>query len=361
MYLEDDARLLLRVATAPPEEALRAWREWRAGGGHIETLERDLAQLLPQIARRLPTLEAEDPALGKVRGAFRHTWSSNQWFLRAATRGLVILQDAGLDTLLIKGGALVGLHPAHVGLRPMADLDVLVRPADFVRAANALRDAGWPPGWTMPLDEMARVRHSIGFTGPDGIELDLHISSLWEPGSDEAMWRSARPVTLAGVPTLAPSPSHQLFVACGHAVSPGASSTRWVADVALLLHGDEPIDWNEVIAAARDRRMTAGVADALALLRDSVGLAIPGDVIAALEDSPGTARERRLARMRAIRPRQLGHLALWRDHFQRLRRRPFAPDTPPRDFPEYLRLIWDLPSRRALPAEGVRRALRASR
>lgn len=70
--------------------------------------------------------------------------------LETARRARAVLSGRHIDSLLFKGAALVadGTYP-DPGARRMDDADVLVHPADAVRAVDALLDSGFEPvtGW----------------------------------------------------------------------------------------------------------------------------------------------------------------------------------------------------------------------
>ena len=57
-----------------------------------------------------------------------------------------VLRAAGVEVVAIKGAALAFFHYPDPALRPMGDLDLLLRdPRDLERATAALVAAGWTP------------------------------------------------------------------------------------------------------------------------------------------------------------------------------------------------------------------------
>jgi hypothetical protein len=78
-----DELLLLKAALLDGNAALDAWHEFGAANAGIDHLEGDAYRLLPQLFRSLQSLGLEEPALGRLKGIYRHAWYANQLLLRA--------------------------------------------------------------------------------------------------------------------------------------------------------------------------------------------------------------------------------------------------------------------------------------
>ena len=120
-------RLLLRAALLRGPEALAAWQQLDAGRwtstswmrGRFASCRSSTATSSGRVVR--------DPLMGKLKGVYRHTWYGNQLRLRDAAVVLGELHRRGIEPMLLKGAALTLLHYRDFGLRPMEDVDVLVR------------------------------------------------------------------------------------------------------------------------------------------------------------------------------------------------------------------------------------------
>ena len=67
-------------------------------------------------------------------------------------------QDAGIQTLVLKGAALAHLVYPHPGLRVMRDVDILVSKSEARRAQARLAEMGFdapPPGDKLPAKHLA--------------------------------------------------------------------------------------------------------------------------------------------------------------------------------------------------------------
>jgi hypothetical protein len=102
------------------------------------------------------------------------TWAAHEVALDALGRSLEALRDVGVEPLVVKGVALAYELYQDVADRPLADVDLRVRPREFRRAASALRARGWR------VDPTSRQLGSIGFlVGRGLVEVE---STVGPPG-----------------------------------------------------------------------------------------------------------------------------------------------------------------------------------
>src|SRR5882724_3514358 len=74
-------------------------------------------------------------------------WATHELALRAARIALSILEQEGVRALPVKG-VLLAHQVYHDPVdRPIADVDVLVAPADFQRALRIAASSGWEMVW----------------------------------------------------------------------------------------------------------------------------------------------------------------------------------------------------------------------
>src|SRR6202008_4308852 len=127
----------------PPDEAAAAWADVRSDLVLDDLWDAELHRLLPLVHSKLRAAGVADPDLARLRGLPRRTWYENQVALHRVRPGLDQLRAAGIPTLFLKGAPLALEHYGDLGLRPMADIDVLVPWADAPRALDLLEAAGW--------------------------------------------------------------------------------------------------------------------------------------------------------------------------------------------------------------------------
>src|SRR5262249_48603567 len=159
----------------------------------------------------------------------------NQTRLRELVPLVKEMQATGVEVLLLKGAALLaGLLP-DFSLRPMDDVDLLVRRAQLGMALPLMIRHGYRPAAGAPL---ATVTQFDGpgspFVNNRGDEVALHWHALHadlRPEADAGFWQGARLGSLFGTAILVPHPADLLLQVCAHAS--GWSIThglRWAAD-----------------------------------------------------------------------------------------------------------------------------------
>jgi hypothetical protein len=166
--------------------------------------------------------------------------------LRDALRAL---NAAGIEPVLLKGIALWATQPDAEFDRILADIDLLVRPAEVERAIDALRRAGF----TSTAQYPGRDVHVVAeFGRPHDVGLiDLHQRPPGPPGLAEVADLDARcvPVNIEGGRALRPSPALQIFFLVLHDQLHdgdywrGGFDVRHMLDIAQLSTAREPIDW----------------------------------------------------------------------------------------------------------------------
>jgi hypothetical protein len=346
---------LLRAALLRGGEALDAWRQWRVSVD-LESLDPGSIRLLPQLYRTLEQQGARDPLISRLKGTYRHTWYRNQLRLRDAAVVLSELHRRGIDAMLLKGAALTLLHYRDVGLRPMEDVDILVRTHQWRPAVAALAELGWSPRVQVTPRHVA-ASHAMDFTDAHAQRIDLHWhllpDSCW-PEADDEFWDRATSIALYGAPVSVLEPTDQLFHTCAHGVKwEHVPPLRWIADAAVII-GDPSvaIDWDRLVRLADRLRLVLPVRDGVAYLADALGLAAPRHAVAALQHAAVSRAERWEHHLRT-RPasRVFGRL---REHWLRHRRlRRGGRGSSAIGFLAYLQVALDCDGHRAL----VRRAV----
>lgn len=135
------------------------------------------------------------------------------------SEGAEILNIAGnrrIDVLPLKGLALAARSPKHVEQRPMADLDLLVRPAHAAALDEILVELGYRrmvskakhDEYLSPNGRRVSSRDHEHPDNPRPVEVHLRCGESFARTrcdlTDET-WSSARPVTMGGIEVRAPS------------------------------------------------------------------------------------------------------------------------------------------------------------
>ncbi|MFL5844131.1 MAG: nucleotidyltransferase family protein [Solirubrobacteraceae bacterium] len=304
-----DQDQLLRAALLPDERAIAAWRDIR-DRVDVASLDGATTALLPVLRRNLTGLGVQDELMELFKGVQRYHWARTQLLLEPLVPMVAALEDAGIATMLLKGGALTADGRLSAGLRPVNDLDVLV-PTDRTADAVALLGAhGFVPVADADpryvVDHAHRYTPSFGFRDGVDRQLDVHwhvLHDSCQPGADDDFWAAAGGIELKGVRTRSLCGTDELLLVVLHGLRWAPAPTyRWMVDAAMLVDGGSgPIDYDRLVDQARRRRLTAPLAAGLAHLRDVAGAAVPSEVLRGL--GRGTRIERAELRARITDPR----------------------------------------------------------
>lgn len=352
--------LLLRAALLSGSPALEAFQAWRGRVG-LDRLDRGSFRLLPLLAQNLRRHEVRDPIMARIEEVFRATRAKNVALLDRLATLLAAFSEAGLDTMILKGSALLVLYYSDPGLRPMSDLDLLVRTDKAPGAMSLLRQLGWTPRLPVP-ERVVPVTHSHLFRDAGDTRLDLHWHVFWEccgPGADDDFWAGAVATTVGGVPTTALCRADQLLHAFVHGVAWNpVPPLRWVADAMLILQAVGPnFEWSRLLTQARRFKLVLPIREALAFLRDTLDAPVPDVVLASLRASQVSRLERFEYRAR-IRPwGWSGALPRLVCHYLRLSGGAGQPRGL-QGFPRYLQRLYGLARLRDLPSAFWGRLLR---
>ena len=204
-------------------------------------------------------------------------------------------QAVSVPILPLKGAFLAEAVYGNIALRPMADLDLLVKPADLPRAIRMLRDLGYDSDQPFnPVTQQAGFQDMPPMRKSGGAVVELHwtmVTPLCGARIDddelEGIWRRSVPATIAGVPSRRLSPEDLLLHLCMHAsvhhrfANVGLKAFVDMAEVAR--HYDATLDWSAFAARANRWGVANGVRMSLALAAEWTGFVAPLEVFGDLD------------------------------------------------------------------------------
>lgn len=169
-------------------------------------------------------------------------------------QSIVALSRAGIEPLLLKGGALAYTVYGSFAARPMRDVDLLVAPDLAEEARSIMLDLGWALDPELPCDRSYDAHHHLPplrDTSASGFRLEIHraIMASGHPFrfTSEEIWSAARRVRVGAGHALVMHPSHHavhiaIHFAWAHMLNLGA----WHAfrDFAALV-ATSAIDWED--------------------------------------------------------------------------------------------------------------------
>lgn len=198
------------------------------------------------------------------------------------------LDAARIPWVCVKGPVLAEVYRQRGETRLYNDLDLLVSPRRFAEAIEVITAQGG--GLISRNFRLMRevVPGEVALRGPLGTLIDLHWSLVNRPSrrdrvrvSTEDLLRSAVPVAVSwsAVPSL---PAEEALVhLCLHAALSGATRLSWLLDITLWID-DCPIDWDRVVAVAREWAVAPGVGVVLRRARRLLEADVPREVVVSL-------------------------------------------------------------------------------
>ena len=172
-------------------------------------------------------------------------------------RLITLFADAGIDAISYKGPALAVYAYGHLALRRFADLDVIVKKSDVLRAREILLAEGYTPAKSLSLDQqeiLLRTQHNMQFSRDNRrMIIELH----WEVAphlfssavSSDMLWQNLTTVDLNHTAVKTLSSDNLLFSLCVHGSRHQWDRLSWICDVAELLTR-RSFDWTTLLARA---------------------------------------------------------------------------------------------------------------
>jgi hypothetical protein len=278
--------LMLRAALLQREPALEAWDEWKRTV-NIEVIDYGSHRMVPQLYRNLQRHGVKDPLMERLKGVYRYYLYKNELLMHRIATLLAAFEDAGIQTMVLKGAALIQLYYKESGLRPMLDADVLVHAHQAEQAMELLTNLRWNPVRYRQPQMRIPILHSTPFEDDGGRQLDLHWHLFWEcfnANDDDDYWKNAIPIKIGGVQTLALNATDQLLHTCWHGARWNeVPPIRWIADaMAILGASAAEIEWPRLLKKAQRHRIIMPVKDALGYLKKTFDAPVPDSVLESL-------------------------------------------------------------------------------
>ena len=282
----DDARYHQLIALLRGERAPRDC-DWDA----LVTLaiKERVAPILYDTLKRNSTA-LSDSARQRLARAYHHTLASNLRKFQVVQNVLARFNVAGISSITLKGIALAELVYAKIGVRPMADIDLLVKIADAERAVALLRDAGFREGGKPELrpgfDREFRVEKELLSPQPASQMVEVHwrltaplFASRWV--NYDQVWARATPVEIEQQPTFVLSAEDWLLHQAAHAIY----KHRHIGVLDLLdahqlvVHFGARLNWDAVLHIGAQFRWLPALAIVLERAATILGTPVPMRVI----------------------------------------------------------------------------------
>jgi hypothetical protein len=198
-------------------------------------------------------------------------------------RVLRVLADGGIEALAYKGPALAVHLYGDVSLRTFRDLDLLVRPRDFVAARAALAEAGFRPRAPLTPAQARAARATEcdeGLVhGERGTLVELHWAVAppyfsFPLSADELIARAV-PIDILGFAAVAPSREDLVLLLAMNGTKDLWRRIEPACLLAEVLRAETAPDWSLVLARAQAVHGERMLGLALRLAADLLGAPFP--------------------------------------------------------------------------------------
>ncbi len=250
-----------------------------------------------------------------LQGAYYEAAARNTLRLRALEAILKALARQGIIPILLKGAGLMLTVYDSPALRPMADLDLLVLPAELRPALHCLASLGYRPTHAEQFPGAYQVvTHHVGLRreGPFGSLVELHHHWLSLPGSlsryvpMEEVQQRAIAVQVGQAEALVLAPSDQMLHLSGHLAihNPVIHRLIWYYDLDRVIQGyEQSLDWALIFQRAVDYHMVLPLKMVLPAIVGTFATPVPAEVLEELGRIPVDPRERQRYAPSALGPR----------------------------------------------------------
>ncbi|MGA9189827.1 MAG: nucleotidyltransferase family protein [Methanosarcina sp.] len=213
---------------------------------------------------------------------------------------LTAFKKAGIDTIVLKGAFLAEEIYKNIGLRPMSDIDLLVKEEDLQKAKMELTKLMYSVTITTfptKLHEQFQTVWSnelplVHETKKIVIEIHWDIQPPQSPYKVDIneFWNNAKSVNIAGVETLTFTSQDLLQHLCLHvdkhvnSNSVPAKPLRNYCDIAQVTrYYKETINWNYLLQSSKDHGIEEPIFQGLSIAKKHFGAFVPEDILSELE------------------------------------------------------------------------------
>ena len=199
--------------------------------------------------------------------------------------------QAGIDLLALKGSVLSRLVYKRCDLRPMVDIDVMLKPDDALDGCGLFEQIGYSKGEDLLRpDFFPRFYYEVEYHSNEQlpVKFDVHARPF-RAGRyratvpDDGFWHGAVRMNVGKGWVLVPSPERMLLHLCCHAALHGASRPLWLLDIKYYARTLTQDQWRDFLQLARRWNLVHPVLFAFRRAEAMFGKIVPGFVNDELE------------------------------------------------------------------------------
>jgi hypothetical protein len=242
--------------------------------------------LLYQSMQNVDTDAVPQAVLDQLRSYFHSNAEHNLRLTHELIKLLELFETHEIQAIPYKGPAVAAALYGSILLRQYSDLDIIVAPEHRDQAKALLFARGYEL-WTEMTDAQKAAHehetHADTFIHPTSeIAVDLHWTLAQRRFAvaltPDHLWDHLEPVTLPGKTVSSIPVAELLLILCIHGAKHSWERLGWLCDIAELIDGDHDLDWDRIMAQARDTNNERILLLGLCLARDLLGTTLPPDI-----------------------------------------------------------------------------------
>jgi len=259
-----------------------------------------LSQLLYLSLKEIDSENLVPPQIMlKFKNAYYGNVSRNTLYYKELNRIVSCLKSSGVKIIVLKGAFLAEVVYGNIGLRPLLDIDLLVKKEDFGKVNETLVARSYIE--TPNLTELHRQidvanGHEIGYQNSDKeifIEIHTEIQLNDNPFQIDInrFWERAREINISGIEVLTFAPEDLLQHLCLHLnrhSQPGAPpvSLKWYCDIAeVIRYYENEINWDFLVESSKKYGIEEPIFQNLDIAKEYFGADVPDQVLEILGSS----------------------------------------------------------------------------
>ena len=203
--------------------------------------------------------------LGHLEGVYYGNSTRNTVILEEAKEILGALNREDVRTIVLKGIFLAESIYKNIALRPMTDIDILIKKKDLAKADEVLNSSGYisPPNYRDFLENSSLTPiNTLTYKGGNSINFPVHlhwhlINATWpldflvSKMDMERIWSWAEPAKVGGIDTLTLAPHHLLIYLAQHSFTHSFDRSVLLSDILEILRCyEDRLNWDLVIEDA---------------------------------------------------------------------------------------------------------------
>lgn len=237
----------------------------------------------PLLYHRLTKFHPGTPipanVMERLRQAYLQSSGRNMQLYHELGKILGILRQQCIPVIALKGAHLAIVVYRNISLRPMGDIDLLVKQTDLLKVQNILVEQGYSPS---KEETGCAQEHLPSYRKKDSIPIEIHFNIVAPPFSDlidvEKLFARAQTCFIEGVEALSLCPEDLLLHLCMHAGFHHVfdNGIMPLFDIATAIeHYEGKLDWEQVLSRSREWGVSKCVYLTLFLAKRFAGASIP--------------------------------------------------------------------------------------